>query len=368
MEPPAERDRGGKLSMAVAAAAAALMVLRGRHRADGDSAGSTDRSGGRPAGPAPSHDPHGRSATTPSEIPSRGWRDILLRVKDETSEDNLSIIAAGVAFYVLLAIAPALGAIVSIYGLVADPLDVERQVDSISSFLPQEAAGIIRDQLHQVATSADSSLSFGALFAFLLALWSASKGVSTMLTALNVVYDEEEKRGFVKFTLTALAFTLAGILLFFVMIALIVGLPAVVNAIGLGGPIAWVLSIARWPLLALLLIVALSFLYTYGPSRDEPKWRWVTWGATFATVLWLIGSMGFSFYVANFASYNETYGSLGAVVILLMWLWLSTYIILIGGEINAEMEHQTAQDTTEGHPQPLGARRAYVADTVGEAR
>ena len=359
--------------MMAAAAAAALMIFRGRQRADRDASGREggarpDGRGGRPDGPAPSHDPHGRSATAPSEIPSRGWRDILLRVKDETSEDNLSIVAAGVAFYVLLAIAPALGAIVSIYGLVADPLDVEQQMDSISGFLPQEAAGIIHDQLHRVATSANSSLSFGALFAFLLALWSASKGVSTMFSALNVVYDEEEKRGFVKFTLTALAFTLAGILLFFVMLALIVGLPAVVNAIGLGGPIAWVLSIARWPLLALLLIIALSFLYAYGPSRDEPKWRWVTWGATFSTVLWLIGSMGFSFYVANFASYNETYGSLGAVVILLMWLWLSTYIILIGGEINAEMEHQTAKDTTEGPPKPLGQRRAYVADTVGKAR
>lgn len=364
--------QGGKLSVMAAAAAAALVLLRGRHHpgpeaaarpADGPARadGATGRSGARGDG-------HGRAATTPSEIPKRGWRDILLRVKDEVTTDNLSIVAAGVAFYALLAIVPAMGALVSIYGLVADPTDVERHIRAIGGFLPQEAAEIIYEQLHRVATSANTSLSFGAIFGLLLTLWSATKGVSTMFNALNVAYDEEEERGFLRFNLIALGFTLGAILLVLVILALVVGVPAVIQTLGIGGPIAWVVSIARWPLLALLLIVAIGLLYRYGPSRDEPKWRWVTWGAVFATVVWLLGSMGFSFYVSNFGSYNETYGSLGAVVILMMWFWLSAYIILIGAEINAEMEHQTAQDTTEGHPKPLGTRRAYVADTVGETR
>ncbi len=310
----------------------------------------------------------GRSARSPSQIPKRGWRDILLRVKDEVSKDNISIIAAGVAFYTLLAIVPALGVIVSVYGLLADPADVERQIGAMAGFLPEDAASIIREQLHRVASSANTSLSLSAIFGLLLTLWSATKGMSTIFTALNVAYDEHETRGFIKFNLLALAFTVGGMLLLFVILALVAGVPAVIQMLGLGGPVAWAVSIARWPLLALLLIVAIGVLYRFGPSRDQPKWRWVSWGATFATVVWLIGSIGFSIYVSNFGSYNETYGSLGAVIVLMMWFWLSAYIILIGAEINAEMERQTGKDTTEGRPQPLGRRRAHAADTVGEAR
>jgi len=310
----------------------------------------------------------GRSARSPSQIPKRGWRDILLRVKDEVSKDNISIIAAGVAFYTLLAIVPALGVIVSVYGLLADPADVERQIGAMAGFLPEDAASIIREQLHRVAGSANTSLSLSAIFGLLLTLWSATKGMSTIFSALNVAYDEHETRGFIKFNLLALAFTVGGMLLLFVILALVAGVPAVIQMLGLGGPVAWAVSIARWPLLALLLIVAIGVLYRFGPSRDQPKWRWVSWGATFATVVWLIGSIGFSIYVSNFGSYNETYGSLGAVIVLMMWFWLSAYIILIGAEINAEMERQTGKDTTEGRPQPLGRRRAHAADTVGEAR
>lgn len=347
-----EQPKAARRALAGAALGAALVALRNRFRR---------HHGG------PHADGRGRSADTPSQIPAAGWRDIAWRVKDEIAEDNLSVAAAGVAFYALLAIVPALGAMVSIYGLAADPHDVESQIVAIAGLMPQEALSIISDQLHRIVEGATTSLSFGALFGILLTLWSATKGVGAMMTALNEAYDETETRSFLRLNLVTMGFTVGGVLLVLVIIGLVVGLPAVIEALHLWGPMAWTASILRWPILALLLVLAMSVLYRYGPSRDEAKWRWVSWGAVFATVVWIVGSIGFSYYVSNFGSYNETYGSLGAVIILMMWFWLSAYIVLIGAEINAEMEHQTAKDTTKGAPQPIGARRAHVADTVGKA-
>ena len=353
-------DKDGRRVLASAALGALLVAIRNRWRSAGQ-----PRTGHQPA---EAGGDRGRAAESPSEIPARGWRDIALRVKDEISTDNLSAIAAGVAFYALFAIVPALGALVSIYGLFADPLDVEEQIAAIAGILPGEALEIIKDQLHRAAAGAETKLGFAAFFGIALALWSATKGVSALFTALNVAYDEEEERGFIKLNLVTLAFTAGGVLFVLLAIALVVGVPAVTEALGLWGPIAWVVSIARWPVLAILLVVAMALVYRYGPSRDEAKWRWISPGAVFATVVWVIGSIGFSWYVSNFGGYDKTYGSLGAVAILMMWFWLSAYIVLIGAELNAEMEHQTAKDTTKGTPQPLGTRRAYVADTVGESR
>ena len=308
----------------------------------------------------------GRTAERPSELPTVGWRDILWRVKAEMAEDNLSLIAAGVAFYVLLAIFPAIAAIVSIYGLVADPQTVEQQLAAISHLLPEEARGIIEEQLKRVTSTASTKLSLGAVLGLLLAIWSANKGTQALITALNIVYDEEEKRGFFKLNLISLALTIGMMLFLIVGLALIAVLPPLLDSLGLPAEIRQWVAWLRWPILAVAFMLALGALYRYAPSRDRPRWRWVSWGAVLATVLWLIGSALFSWYVTNFGNYNETYGSIGAVVVLMMWLWLSVLIVLLGAEVNAEMEHQTSRDTTRGPDQPIGRRGAYVADTVGE--
>lgn len=307
----------------------------------------------------------GREANRPGQIPRAGWRDILLRVKEEMGDDNLSIVSAGVAFYLLLAMVPALAAIISIYGLVADPATVEQQIAALSDALPQDAQAIITEQLQRIAGGSQAGLGFGALIGLLLTLYSAAKGMKALINALNVTYDEHEKRGFVQLNLVALGLTVLTILIGVLALAAIVVLPAVLNMIGLGQTVEVLLNWLRWPLLALALVVVLAAVYRYGPSRRQPRWRWVSWGAVLATILWLLGSAAFSLYVRYFGSYNETYGSLGAIVILLMWFFLSAYIVLLGSEINAEMEHQTRRDTTAGGNQPLGQRGAHVADTVG---
>ena len=307
----------------------------------------------------------GRRAERPQDIPKPGWRDIALRTKDEISDDHVSITAAGVAFYALLALFPAIAALISIWGLAADPAQIEQQIGSVAGMLPQEAASILRDQAHKVASNAGGALSFGLIFGLLLTLYSASAGMKALIEGLNIAYDEEEKRSFLRYNLVALGLTLGAIVALIVALGLVAVLPALLGNLGLGATAATLITWLRWPLLFVLAMAGLAVLYRYAPSRDEPRWRWVSWGSVIATVLWTLGSIAFSLYVRNFASYNETYGSLGAVVILLMWLWLTAYIVLLGAELNSEMEHQTAQDTTAGPARPLGERGARMADTVG---
>jgi membrane protein len=310
----------------------------------------------------------GREASRPGEIPSRGWLDIAKRVKRQIKEDKLSIIAAGVAFYGLLAVFPGFVALVGIYGLLADPAQIERQMSAVSAMLPPQAAEVLVTQLHDLASTDRTALGFGAIAGLLLALWSSSAAVRTLMEALNVVYDEEESRGFIRFYGTALLLTLAGIVGVILAIGLVVALPAVLGLAGPSSVVDILLRIVRWPILALLAVVGFAVVYRYGPSRREPRWRWVSWGATVAVALWIVGSALFSLYVTRFGNYNETYGAAGAVVILLMWFLLSSYAILIGAEINAEMERQTRKDTTAGGDNPMGRRGAYAADTVGEAQ
>ena len=310
----------------------------------------------------------GRDAVQPRDIPAKGWRQIALRVKQELSKDNVSIVAAGIAFYGLLAIFPAIAALVSIYGLVANPADIENHLSALSSVMPAQAWDILNQQLGKVASGATGRLTFGFLLSLGLALWSATAGVKTLMTALNITYDEEETRGFIKFNALALLMTLGAILFTIVAIGLVIVLPALFAAIGLGSTVESILSILRWPLLALAVIAILAVVYRYAPDRDQPKWRWVTWGSAVATVLWILASVLFSFYVSNFGSYNETYGSLGAVVILLMWFYISAYVVLLGAELNAEMERQTAADSTKGPEKPMGKRGAYAADTLADSR
>jgi len=309
----------------------------------------------------------GREAGTPSEIPKKGWKDILWRVWEEQSEDNIGMIAAGVAYYALLALFPAVAAMVSLYGLVADPASIEGQLEQLAGFLPGEALQIVRDQAHSVASAPSEGLGFGVAFGLLLTLWSASRGVNSLITALNVAYDEEEKRSFFKLAFLSLTLTIGALVFVIFTLAMVVAVPALLNILPLG-PMAWVVALVRWPILGAAIMFVLAVLYRYAPCRRKPQWRWVSWGAIAATALWLLGSIGFSIYVSNFGSYNETYGSVGAVVVLLLWLNLTSFAILIGAELNAEMEHQTARDTTDSGGRPLGQRGALVADTVGEKK
>jgi membrane protein len=311
----------------------------------------------------------GREASTPKDIPARGWKDILWRVKDQIKEDRLSIIAAGVAFYGLMAIFPALIALVAIYGLAFDPAQVEQQVSQLRGVLPPQAADVLLTQLHDLTSTSSAALGFGAVLGIVLALWSASAGMRTLMEALNVAYDEEEKRGTIRFYATALLLTLAAIAGAIIAISLVVALPIVLNFLGgLGGALKWLISIGSVVILIATVMLGLAIVYRYGPSREQPRWRWVSWGAVIATVLWVIGSVLFSVYVTRFGNYNETYGSVGAIVILLMWFLLSAYAVLIGAEVNAEMERQTRKDTTAEGDKPMGRRGAYAADTVGESR
>ncbi|MAM87371.1 MAG: hypothetical protein CME36_08695 [unclassified Hahellaceae] len=308
----------------------------------------------------------GRTARSPLQIPLKGWRDILIRVVSETLKDNLGLVSAGVAFYFLLAVFPSIAAFVSIYGLIYDPADAQQQVSSMMGLLPEEARKLMLDQMQALTGGSQKALGIGAVVSILLALVSAMRGTMALMIALNIVYEERETRNFIMLRLVAFALTIASVLFIIIALALVAALPAVLQQIGFGSWVATAFSLARWPLLALLFIIILSTMYRLGPSREKAKWRWVTMGSVVATLLWLCGSALFSWYVSGFANYNETYGSLGAVVILLMWFYVTAYIILIGGELNSELEHQTGEDSTISPEQPMGQRGAHVADTLGK--
>lgn len=308
----------------------------------------------------------GRRAEAPIQIGARGWRDILMRVYNETFEDNLWVVAAGVAFYGLLSLFPAIAATVSIYGMVADVGTIQDHLIALGAVMPAEASRIVEEQVRAVTGSSDTALGLGAFVTLGFAIWSASSAVKALMAGLTVAYNETEKRNFVWYNVVALALTVGAILFLLLSLGAIIVLPAVFAFVGLGETAEAVFGFLRWPALAAVVMLALAAFYRYAPCRSRPRWRWVSWGSVLATGTWLAGSAGFSWYVANFASYNETYGTLGAVVILLMWFYLTAYIVLIGAELNAQMEHQTVRDTTDPPDQPLGRRGAYVADTVGE--
>ncbi|MDP8987624.1 MAG: YihY/virulence factor BrkB family protein [Actinomycetota bacterium] len=276
--------------------------------------------------------------------------------------DNVSVLAGGVAFYLMLSLFPFAIAALSVYGLAADPDDVTELVQQIQGTVPDSVVRLLEDQLSAIAESSRGSLTFGLVGSVLFALWSASKGAGALIKATNVAFDERETRGFLRLRALALGLTLA----FLVVIVLSVALIAVVPRLLAETPFVTAFSLLRWPALAVVAITGLAALYRYAPDRDEPRWQWVSLGAVLATVLWLAGSSLFSLYADNFGNFNETYGSLSAVIVLLLWLSLTAFVILLGAEINAETEHQTVRDSTEGPEQPLGERGAHPADTVGE--
>jgi len=310
----------------------------------------------------------GREADSPTEIPAKGWKDILWRTYEEINEDRIVAVAAGVTFYALLALFPAVAALVSIYGLFADAATIQEHLNTIAVVLPGGALDLIGDQVRRITSKGNATLGFAFFSGLAISLWSANAGMKAMFDALNVAYGEEEKRSFIGLNVRSLAFTLAAIL--FILLALfgVVAVPVILNFIGLGKAAEWIVSLARWPVLLAVTVAGLAVLYRYGPSRNEAQWRWITPGSTLAAVIWIAGSMLFSWYVANFGNYNETYGSLGAAIGFMTWIWLSTTVVLVGAELNAEIEHQTAVDSTEEPPKPLGDRGARMADTVGEAK
>jgi membrane protein len=304
----------------------------------------------------------GGEADKPTEIPPKGWFQVVKRGFAEAKADQVPLLAAGVAFYAFLAIFPSLIATVLIYGLVVEPRQIAEQISELTAGLPEEASLIITDQV-TLASSRETGAGIGAVLAILLALWAASGGMSNLMTAISTAYDEEEKRSFIKKRALALAMTVGAIVFLIVMLSLVAVFPAIADLID-NGVVRFLLQVARWVLIAALVSAALAVLYRVAPDRDGPKMRWVSVGAGAATVLWLLASLGFSIYVANFGNYAKTYGAIAGIVVMLFWLWITSYAILLGAEINAESEQQTVRDTTKGREAPLGERDAVKADSL----
>jgi membrane protein len=308
----------------------------------------------------------GRSAAKPSDIPAPGWKDIVLRVYQGIADDRILANAAAVVFFALLALFPGIAALVSIYGLFADTSTISQHLDSLSGVLPGGAVDVIRDQLSRLTAEGNATLGISFLISLVISLWSANGGIKALFDALNVVYEEKEKRSFIRLNALSLTFTAGMILFLLIALVAVVAVPVALNYLPAFS--ATLLDIARWPVLLVIVAIALASIYRYGPNREKPRWRWITWGSAFAALAWLAASALFSWYAAHFGTFNKTYGSLGAIIGFMTWMWLSIIVILVGAKLNAEIEHQTARDTTEGAPKPLGSRHAKMADTVGPAQ
>jgi membrane protein len=307
----------------------------------------------------------GVDADQPAEIPAAGWWQVTKRAWAEAKADQVPLIAAGVAFFGFLSLFPAIVAAVLAYGLIADPAQIRTQTQELAAAMPASARDLLLGQIDALTSAPRQGLGIGLAIAVLVALWSASGGTGYLITAVNLAYDEDETRGFIRRKLLALGLTLGAI----VFVLLAIGLFAVGAAITDGVPtvIRVLLEIARLLVALLLITIALAVVYRVAPARDAPRLRWVSVGAAVATIIWLIASIGFSIYVSTFGSYAKTYGSLAAVVVLMLWLWLTVYAVLLGAEINAESEEQTARDTTKGEPRPIGERGAVKADSLPQA-
>jgi membrane protein len=363
------RDTGTTDTGATAAGKTDTAIRPGRLAGTGPGVGTgTGPHGARDEFDGVAPDAPGRLADSPSEIPPRGWWQILKRTGTAVSRDGLMAQAAAVTFYALLALFPALAMLVSLYGLIADPRTLSSTVSGIGGVVPGGGMQIITDQLKALASSPHKALGIGLLVGLATSLWSATSGIKALFEALNVAYNETEQRSFIRLTVIAMIFTLCSILFLLLALGGVVVLPAALNILGIGSETTLVLELLRWPVLLICLGVFLSLVYRYGPCRAQARWRWVTWGSAVATVGWLVVSVAFSYYAAHFGSYNKTYGTLGAAIGFMTWMWLSATIVLVGAELDAEMEHQTARDTTIGPDRPLGTRGATAADRVEGTR
>lgn len=306
----------------------------------------------------------GGQAEKPTDIPAAGWKQIVKRALAESKADHVPLLAGGVAYAAFLAIFPALIAAISVYGLLVEPAQVRKQIEDTASALPNDAKSLITTQLTSIVSGSKSALGLSLVISVLAALWAASGGVMGLMNAVNIAYDEEDNRNFFKKRGLALLLTVGAIVMFGVCIGLVAVLPPVLNNIGIGALGRIAAEVVRWLLLIALVMGALSIVYRVAPDRDAPKMKWASLGAIVATVLWAIASIGFSLYVNSFGKYGKTYGALAGVVVLMIWLYWSAYIILLGAEINAEAEQQTAKDTTKGPAKPMGERDAVKADSL----
>ena len=311
-----------------------------------------------------SADKRGHNAEKPKQIPKKGWKDVASRVKDQLTKDHVFLLSAGIAFYFFLAIFPAIAAALSIYGLIMEPAQVEQQMGQVANILPEQAHQMISNILERQSEKPESTLGWSLVLSILISLWSANKGTKAVFEGVNITYNEIDERGFFKLTAVTLLFTIGGIIIGFIAITMVVAFPALIDKIGLPSTLETIIQLLRWPILALIVMFALAAVYKVAPYRKSPEFKWISWGAIIATVFWLAGSLLFNLYVKNFSSFDETYGSFAAIIILMLWFFLTAFIILLGAEINSEMEHQTSRDTTTGEDKPTGKRGGYHADHV----
>jgi membrane protein len=304
----------------------------------------------------------GASATGPSQIPPKGWLHVLKRAGVGFMGDRISAEGASVTFFALLALFPAIAAFISIYGLFNDPASLVKQLDNLGGIVPGGGIDLIKGQISALTAKGHKELGFAAIVGLGISLWSANSGMKSLFDALNVVYHEQEKRSYVRRTLISFAFTIGAIAFVIVALAVVVAVPLLLKFIGLASITAVLLAVGRWPAMLILVGFALAVTYRYGPSRNKARWQWVSWGGLAASIVWIIMSLLFSFYVSNFGTYNKTYGSLGAVVGFMTWIWISSVVVLMGAELNAELEQQTDRDSTVGPEKPEGARGAFKAD------
>jgi membrane protein len=306
--------------------------------------------GGRRSPPRPT------AATSPVQIPARDWRSVLTRTWREFNDDHIPAVAGGATFFGLLALFPALGVFVSLYGLFADVEQARLHILKLQGVVPAGAISVLSEQMIRLAAAPHAKLGMTFLISLLLSLWTSNAGVKSLIAGLNVAYEEKEKRGFLRLNAVSLTFTLGAVGL----AVLAAALSGWLAASGLAA--SRLIGLLRWPVLLVMVIAVLSVLYRYAPSRAHARWRWITPGSALAGVSWAIMSVGFSLYVANFGHYDRTYGSLGAVVGFMTWIWLSLTVVLLGAELNSELEQETSADTTTGAPKPRGQRGAAVAD------
>lgn len=305
----------------------------------------------------------GRHAPGPARIPVKGWIIILKRVLRRQKSAHIGLLAAGMAFYGMLSLFPGITAAVALTGLVLDPEILSEHAQSYAQLLPENAREIVMGQLGDVVSADQTTLGFTAMLSILLSLYSASRAVASLIAGLNVVYEERETRNFLLLVAMNIGLTvglLGGLLIIIAVVAALPGIAALFQ----GSFLTDVIMFLRWPALFLVASAGMAVLYKLGPDRRSAKWRWLTPGAALACGLWVVGSFGFDVYVRSFASYNETFGTLGGVIVLLTWMWLSSYIVLLGALLDAEAEAQTAQDSTVGPDLPLGERGAVKADSV----
>lgn len=367
--------RSGQFDSWILVAATAVFVLTAERYVRGFGQPNSAQTRRNPEASSPEMNPahaaaqpgRSRRSNHPFNIPWAGWKDILWRTYPRIGDDRLLATAAGVVFFGLLAIFPAVTALVSFYGLFADPVTIGDNLQTLAVMLPDGTYQIIGDQVARVVSKGNAELGTTFLFGLALAIWSANAGFKAIIDALNVAYEEREKRSFIRLNMVSLAFTVGGIMALLLMVGAVVAFPLALDHLRLAPESKLIIAIARWPLLLVLLLVALALLYRLAPSRDAPRWQWLSVGAVTAAVLWICGSALLSWYLSAFANYNATYGSLGAAIGLMMWMWMSATVIMFGAELNSEIERQTLHDTTTGQPKPIGSREAVSADTVGAA-